>query len=73
MAERGLRDMQAGGGPAEMKLFSNGDEVFDVSEIEPFDRRNLSISRQFVLDFAAADRNTRPAPTDPWRNRWPPS
>jgi hypothetical protein len=72
MAERGLRDVEARGSPAEMKLFSNRDEVFDLSEVEPFDRRNLSISHRFVLDFAAADGNTRSAANDPRRNRWPP-
>jgi hypothetical protein len=72
MAERGLRDVEARGSPAEMKLFRNRDEVFDLSEIEPFDRRNLSIYHRFVLDFAAADGNTRPATNDPRRNRWPP-
>ena len=72
VAEGGLGDVEARGSPAEMKFFSYSDEVFDLSEVEPFDRRNLSIRGQFVLDFAVADRNTRPAANDPRRNRWRP-
>src|SRR5262249_59838164 len=58
MAERRLRDVEAGGGAAEVELVADGDEVLHQAQIERdevarIDRRNLLIVRQCVLDGEA--------------------
>jgi len=37
--------------PAEVKLLRHGDEVLNQPEVQAFDRRNLLIGPQVVLDF----------------------
>jgi hypothetical protein len=51
VAQGGLGDVQPLGGPAEVKFFSDGDEVLDEPQVQAFDRRNLLIESQLVLDF----------------------
>jgi hypothetical protein len=52
MTERRLGDVEPRRGTPEMKLFSDRDEVLDEAQVRPFDRRNLPIQRQPVLDVA---------------------
>jgi hypothetical protein len=43
--------MQPVRGAAEVKLFSDGDEVFDQPQVQAFHRQTLSIAYNFVLDL----------------------
>lgn len=54
MAQRWLRDVQPCGGVAEVEFLGDGDEVLNQSQVETFDRRNLPIPGELVLDFAGA-------------------
>jgi hypothetical protein len=63
MAESRLRDMEALSGSSEMKLLGYRDEVLNEPEIQPFDKRNLSIPGRSVLDFGVRSGNTRLAKT----------
>jgi hypothetical protein len=52
LAKGGLRDVESLGRAAEMQLLSDGNEVLDESQVEPFHRRSLLIRGQRVLDLA---------------------
>lgn len=64
MAERRLRDVQPLGGPPEVSLLGDRDEVAQKPQVELIDRRNLPISTQFVLDVGVAGRRNWALPLD---------
>lgn len=65
MTERWLRDVKPRGGPAEVTLLGDRDEVAQQSQIELIDRRNLPISGVFVLDLARSAPDTVADDADP--------
>jgi hypothetical protein len=60
MTQRRLSDVQPLGGPAEVKLLSDGDEVLHKPQVQTFDRRNLMIG----ADSGSRRRPRNPAGTD---------
>jgi hypothetical protein len=52
MAQGRLRNVKAGRCPTEVKLLGDRHEVLHESKVEPFDRRNLPMAAQPVLDAA---------------------
>ena len=44
VTQRGLGDVQPLGGPAEVKLLGDGDEVLHEPQVQAFDRRSLVIA-----------------------------
>ena len=52
VTQGGLGDVKPGGRATEMQLLRDRDEVVHQAQIDSFDRRNLPIGRQSVLDTA---------------------
>ena len=67
VTQRRLGDVQPLGGPAEVKLLSDSDEVLHKAKVEAFDRRNLTIIAGSAQPVSAFSIRARPIVAVYWR------